>query len=334
MWEIKGIVLTAPLKGEIDNVIKFIDEYLAPRGFNTVIMQVRYRYEFKKHPEVTGYDPLSYGDVKSLLSVCRKNNIKLIPKMNLMGHQSGIHNEPTDGILHGHNKPMADEPDGLLRAYPQFDEQNGVEEVYYSRSICLSNQEARDTVCELLDELMDVFEADSVHIGCDEGFSLGVCEKCAAKQRGELFASWINGINRHVRKRGGSVLMWGDRLLSSETTGYDRWEASDNGSYTAIDLIDKDITICDWHYNFYETYPSVDVFGEAGFKILICPWRDKSSLEAFLNYAKAHDKGHIKGILMTTWCGSGYLARRLLYGEKGKWLHTEQIASTVEEIFG
>ena len=128
--------------------------------------------------------------------------------------------------------------------------------------------------------------------------------------------------------------MWGDRLLNSEKTGYDRWEASDNDSHTAIDLIDKDITICDWHYNFYEKYPSVDIFGKAGFKMLICPWRDKNNLEAFVNYAKAHDKGHIEGILMTTWCGSGDLAGRLLYGEKGKWQHTEQIAATIEEIFG
>ncbi len=327
-------MLTAPLAGEVDNVIKLIDEYLAPRGFNTVVMQVRYRYQFKNHPEVWGYEPLSLDNVKGLLAVCKKNNIKLIPKMNLIGHQSGLHNEPTDGILHGHNTALADTPDGLLRAYPQFDEQYGVSEVYYSRSICLSNSKAKNIVCELIDELMDVFESDTVHIGCDEAFSLGTCPKCSKKQKGKLIAEWINGINRHVKEKGGSLLMWGDRLLSSEEMGYDRWEASDNGSHTAIDLIDKDITICDWHYNKYEEYKSVDAFADAGFKMLICPWRDKNNLEAFVNYAKAHDRGHIEGILMTTWCGSGDLARRLLYGEQGRWLHTEQIAATIEEIFG
>ena len=63
------------------------------------------------------------------------------------------------------------------------------------------------------------------------------------------------------------------------------------------------------------------------------PWRDKDNLEAFLKYAKNHDKGHINGGLMTTWCGLGDLAKRLLYGEKGRWLHTEQIATTIEEVF-
>ena len=86
-WKKKGIVLTAPLTSEVDTVVKFIDEYLAPRSFDTVVLQIRYRYQFKSHPELWGYDPLSFGDVKKLLDVCKKNGIKLVPKMNLFGHQ-------------------------------------------------------------------------------------------------------------------------------------------------------------------------------------------------------------------------------------------------------
>lgn len=332
-WKTKGIVLTAPLNEELDDVIKFIDDYLAPRGFNMIVMQVRYRYRFRRHPEVWGYDPLSFEDVKRLLAVCRKNNIKLVPKMNLIGHQSGFPNEPTDGILHGHNEVKADIRDGLLRAYPDFDEQANEKEILYSRSICLSSKAAKIVICELIDELMDVFEADMIHIGCDEVFNAALCPECSKKSRGELISNWINSINENVRARGGTVLMWGDRLLSSSETGYDRWESSDNGSENAINTISRDIIICDWHYNKYEKYPSVDVFGKGGFKMLLSPWRDKESAEAFLNYAKANDKGHIIGVLATTWCASGDLAKRLLYGEKGRWLHTEQIASTIEEIF-
>ena len=67
--------------------------------------------------------------------------------------------------------------------------------------------------------------------------------------------------------------------------------------------------------------------------MMISPWRDKNNLEAFLDYATKHDVGHINGVLMTTWCASGDLAKRLLYGEKGRWLHTEQIANTIAEEF-
>ena len=332
-WKIKGIVLTAPLSDEIDDVIKFIDEYLAPRGFNMIVMQVRYRYQFKRHPEVWGYDPLSCEDVKRLLAVCRKNNMKLVPKMNLIGHQSGFPNEPTDGILHGHNEVLADIKDGLLRAYPDFDEQSGTREILYSRSICLSSRGARTIVCELIDELMDAFEADIIHIGCDEVFNAGLCSECSKRSRAELISGWINSLNEHIKKRGGKTLIWGDRLLSTKDTGYNRWEASDNGSDIAIDMLSKDIIICDWHYDKYEKYPSVDIFANKGFEMMISPWRDKGNLEAFIDYSIKHDKGHINGVLMTTWCGSGDLAKRLLYGERGRWLHTEQIANTIDEKF-
>ena len=332
-WRTKGIVLTAPLSEGIDDVIKFIDEYLAPRGFNLIVMQVRYRYQFKKHPEVWGYDPLSLEDVKRLLDICRKNNIKLVPKMNLIGHQSGFPNEPTDGILHGHNQVLSDIPDALLRAYPNFDEQRGTNEILYSRSICLSSKAAKIVVCELVDELMDAFEADAIHIGCDEVFNAGLCPECSKKTRAELISSWINSLNDHVKRRGGATLIWGDRLLSTKETCYNRWEASDDGSHSAIDMLSKDITVCDWHYDKYEKYPSVDIFANKGYKIFVSPWRDKDNLEAFLNYAIKHDKGHINGVLMTTWCGSVDLARRLLYGERGKWLHTEQIADTIDKTF-
>ena len=63
------------------------------------------------------------------------------------------------------------------------------------------------------------------------------------------------------------------------------------------------------------------------------PWHTVENATAFLNYAKSHDNGHIKGLLATTWCGSGDLARCILYDEKGKWQHTENIARTIKELF-
>ena len=68
-WKTKGIVLTAPLSHEIDDVVKFIDEYLAPNGCNLICLHIRYRYRFKRHPECMGYDPLSFDDVKKLAAM-------------------------------------------------------------------------------------------------------------------------------------------------------------------------------------------------------------------------------------------------------------------------
>ncbi len=333
-WKKKGIELTAPLTEDVDDVIKFIDEYLAPRGFNMIVMQIRYRYQFRRHPECCGYDPLSEKDVKRLVAVCRKHNIELVPKMNLCDHQSGLPANPTDGILHGHPtpEPMPDIKDGLLRAYPEFDELANEPAVFYSRSICLSNPVAKIVVFELLDEMMEAFETDKIHIACDEVFHLGKCPTCAKVPKAKLYADWVNSINEHVQARGGKIMMWGDRLTSTKDTGYNPWESSDVGTEEAINLISKDVIICDWHYEADKEFRSVDLFAKAGFRIMICPWKVKENAERFLNYAIAHDEGHIDGVLFTTWCGAGDLARRLLYGTPGKWVHTDQIAATIDEL--
>ena len=332
-WKTKGIVLTAPLSEDVDDVVKFIDEYLAPNGCNLICLQIRYRYRFKRHPECMGYDPLSYEDVKKLVKVCKKNNIKLVPKMNLQGHQSGVPNTPTDGILHGHDGKKPDIRDGLLRAYPEFDEQPDEPCVDYSRSLCLTNPLVKIILFDLIDELVEVFEADCMHIGCDEVFNIGICPECRKYSNAELFGNWVTDIHKHLSGMGVKMLMWSDRFLNAGKTGYNIYEASENGTDEAIDIIPKDIIMCDWHYEREKGYPSVEFYKSKGFKMLISPWRVKENAENFINYAIEHDKGHIEGLLYTTWCGSGDLARHLLYNEKGKWLHTEEIAKTLKFIF-
>lgn len=332
-WKTKGIVLTAPLTEEVDNVVKFIDEYLAPNGCNMIAMQIRYRYQFKKHPECMGYDPLSYEDVKKIVAVCKKNGIRLIPKMNLHGHQSGLPNTPTDGILHGHHEKINDIRDGLLRAYPDLDEQPN-EPAYYSRSICLTNPLVKIILFDLIDELLEVFEADAMHIGCDEVLNIGLCPECRKYSNAKLFGDWITAVHDHLASRGARMLLWGDRFLSSAETGYQEYESSANGTDPAIDTVPKDILVCDWHYEVQPGgYPSVEKYHEKGFEMLISPWRVRENTDNFIKYAVEHDKGHIAGILLTTWCGSGDLARHMLYGESGRWLHTEEIGRMVRHIF-
>lgn len=337
-WKTKGIVLTAPLTHEMDSVVRLIEEYLAPNGCNLIVLQTRYRYQFRLHPECQGYDPLSYGDVKRLLAACRRNGIRLLPKMNLLGHQSGVPNRPTDGILHGHGGRTPDIRDGLLRAYPEFDEEPDAAGVLYSRSLCLTNPLVKIIVFDLMSELLEVFEADGIHVGCDEAMNIGLCPQCAHQSAADLFAGWITALHDHAASQGAQLLMWGDRLLNSSQTGYGEYEAAANGTDAAIRLIPKDILICDWHYEAWKQYPSVRIFGDAGFHMLLSPWRVKENADRFIDSAIAAScgpsrRGQIEGLLMTTWCGSGDLSRVLLQGEEGRWEHTSQIAATVRHLF-
>ena len=168
-------------------------------------------------------------------------------------------------------------------------------------------------VFELIDELIDAFEADAFHVGMDEVFLIGDkdCPRCKGKDVGELFAKVVNELHDHlVGQKGVEMLMWGDRLLDSKATGYGKWEASATGSYRAIDRVPKDIIICDWHYEMPAVYkrmgqkspfPSVRFFQEKGFRVLPAPYENPESATAFLRVAKEDATDKMLGVLFTGW---------------------------------
>ena len=302
-WKSKGICMDAPRTADVALFCDFIRTRLAPDGIDTLVLLTRYRYAFARHPECRSWDPLTETDVKAILAACRECGIRLIPKMNLFGHQS---------------ERTRDSYDGLLRGHPEFDETPEVDPVFYCRSLCPTHPDILPLVCDLMDEMADAFECDAMHIGCDEVFDIGKCDRCRDKDTAVIFAGWVNALASHLKKRGVQTFMWGDRLLNGKSTGYGDWEASGNGTDRAVALVDHDIVICDWHYEKRDAYPSVDVFAEAGYSIYICPWRYRENAHRFYEYAAAHDRGHIRGLMLTTWGPSRRLIDALTTGEYPK----------------
>src|SRR5665647_1366660 len=102
---VRGFCIAAPQTKDLDRFIKFINEELAPRSVNTLILRVDYNYQYESHPELRDSDALSKKEVKKLVAVCKRNSIQIVPQVNLLGHQSW---NSTTG--------------NLLKIYPQFDE--------------------------------------------------------------------------------------------------------------------------------------------------------------------------------------------------------------------
>src|SRR6185295_7402687 len=62
---------------------------LAAMGINVVILEVDYNFEFKSHPELRrGKTPITKAAARKLADLCRKQNIRLIPEFQSLGHQS------------------------------------------------------------------------------------------------------------------------------------------------------------------------------------------------------------------------------------------------------
>ena len=173
---------------------------------------------------------------------------------------------------------------------------------------CRSNPDLNPVAFALIDELLDAFDADAMHVGMDEVFMIGddKCPRCCGKDKGELFAGVVNVLHRHlVDEKGVEMLMWADRLLDAKKYSYGEWEASKTGSHRAIERIPKDIILCDWHYELRKDYPSVRFFQEQGFRVLPSPWKNADAAVAFIRTARKDATERMLGVLFTGWSEGG-----------------------------
>jgi len=270
---------------------------LAKAGVNLLIFEVDYNYEYVSHPELRGDDPITRETVKKVVAMCRDYKIRLIPEFQSLGHQS-----------------WAEKTYALLTKYPQLDESPGKYAgnkgtdpwgtEFYCRSWCPLHPDLNPIIFALYDELFDVFEADALHVGMDEVFIIADadCPRCAGKSTSELFARAVNDAYDHiVKKRGKEMLMWADRLLDGKATGYGLWEASENGTNPAIDMIPKDIIMCDWHYERMKSYPSIPLFLSKGFRVLPTSFRDAKQTKKLIDFSFAFPSERMLGHLCTIW---------------------------------
>jgi hypothetical protein len=266
-------------------------EALAKQGINVIIIEVDYNFAFKSHPELRrGKTPITRDGARRFAALCKKLNIRLIPEFQSVGHQS-----------------WKQETFPLLTVYPNFDLTPGAfpnNEGIYCREWDTLNPQVWRVVFQLMDEIIDAFHADALHVGMDEVFLLGSEQSPSTKGKdpGALFAQAVNEIHKHlVRKRRVEMLMWGDRLIDGRKYDLGEWEAATNGTATAIDLIPKDIIICPWHYEPRESYSSVPMFIEKGFRVLPAGWKDLEATKALINFSRLHAGPKLLGHIFTTW---------------------------------
>jgi hypothetical protein len=297
----RAVHLMAPGHGGVPLLRRAIAEKLAPMGVNVLILEVNYNFPFASHPELRGGD-LTRDDARDLAATCRKHHIRLIPMLNALGHQS-----------------WARTTFPLLLKHPEFDETPTIPKDnpgIYCRSWCPLHPDVNRVVSDLIDELIDAFQADAFHVGMDEVFLIGEsgCPRCKGKDRAELFARAVNDLHAHiVGRRKLTMLMWADRLLDDAKFGYGKWEASRNGTAGAIDRIPKDIILCDWHYETRpQGYASVAYLEEKGFRMMPATWWNKDAALAMLREARAGATERMIGHLCTTWVGAEAVCRALL----------------------
>ena len=301
VFQVKGFCIGAPSPKGVDRFVKFINEELAPRGVNTLLILIDYNYQFVSYPQLRDSAALSKADIMKMVVACRKNNIRIIPQINMLGHQS-----------------WANHTGKLLEQFPQFDETPYIKmpEKYvwpnsdklYCKSYCPLHPELHKVIFAVIDEICDAFETDAFHAGMDEIFYLGdeQCPRCSGVDKAELYAGEVISLRNHLAEKNRELWIWGDRMIDGKTTGIGEWEASYNSTYRSVDMVPKDVVICDWHYERPDQTPIY--FAMKGFRVITCPWRtpptaviQTEDMAKFRKYATPEMKPRYYGMMQTTW---------------------------------
>lgn len=301
---VRGLAIAAPSPAQLQPFLAFIENELAPAGFNLLILRIDFNYAYTSHPELRDPDPLQQTDVKKMVALCQKHHIRLAPQINLLGHQS-----------------WAKTTHPLLKVYPEFDETPHVNtqnytgwpnpDGLYCKSYCPLHPGVHPVVFALVDEITEAFETTLFHAGMDEVFYLAddKCPRCSGRDKAELYAGEVTKIHNHLAQQQKRLMIWGDRLLDGKTTGIGMWEASMNNTHRAIDRIPKDVFICDWHYERPDQ--TAVYFAMKGFDVATCPWRKpevaQKQLEDMMRFresSKNEMKQRFQGIIATVWSGA------------------------------
>ena len=185
---------------------------MADYGYNMLILGLEYRFHYSSHPEIAMPDSLTPDAVKRLDKIAKEHNIQLVPCVNCAGHCDGI------GMTDKYNSFCA-KNDGNDR---------GIEQLR------INVPEAEKLMLDLYADIYECFSSKYFHIGGDEIRQLDlIYPELEPKERMQQAVEYLNRIIANVKAHGKTPMMWGDMLLK----------------YPAVmELLEKDVIICDWAY--------------------------------------------------------------------------------------
>ncbi|HSZ71902.1 MAG TPA: FN3 associated domain-containing protein, partial [Cytophagaceae bacterium] len=264
---------------------------LAGEGVNLIFLEVDYNFEFVSHPELRASgDVITKKGADDFAALCKQYGIRVVPQFQSLGHQS-----------------WAQYTFALLKAYPELDLTPNAfpnNEGLYCREWDPYNPRVNEIIFPLIDEILEAFHSDGLHIGMDEVFLLNSEYALSTRDKdpATVYAKVVNDFHDYfVKKKNKQLFMWADRLIDGTKYKFGEWESSLNGTAAAVDIIPKDIVLCDWHYEVRETYPSIPMFLEKGFKVLPCSYKKIDAVNALIKYSYQLENSNMMGHMFTTW---------------------------------
>ncbi len=246
-------------------------DFLARHKYNFLMLEVGGAMEFLSHPEINrgwedycqfmneypgkpqkiqhqfpwrknsihstngGGKVVSQSMVREMIDYCRKRHFEVVPEMPSLSH--------CDYLLPRHHE-LAERQDD---PYPD--------------TCCPNHPDYYPLLFELFDEIIEVFQPRSMHIGHDEYYSIGICSRCCKKESATIYADDIKKCVKFLRTRNVKTMIWGDKLLNAhfpngEGCGGAEIVANTSehqylipATWPAIDQVPRDLQIMHWYWS-------------------------------------------------------------------------------------
>lgn len=201
---------------------------LALWKINALYLYLETYFDFPSLPHFAGPGAMTAADARELDELCRSYNIKLVPMLNTLGHCGEILGTQR------YHRLIEHAPDVHPAAATNYD-------------LCACNPDTHALVDRMLNDMMDCFSSDIIHVGGDEVVNMGTCERCApaVEKRGKagLYLDYFGRIRDVAAARGRKIGIWGDMLLEHFQN------APKSEQKEAFGQLGEGVVIYDWHYH-------------------------------------------------------------------------------------
>ena len=259
--------------------------------YNELQLYTEHTFAYSNHEQVwKDASPLTPEDITWLQQECEAYGIRLVPNQNCFGHFERW-------IKHADYQHYAESPEGFIT--PWGDQRT-------VGSVLKPDDASFALVCELLDELLPLFNCDRVNIGCDETFELGqgaTKARCEKEGMGSVYADFVQRIMTYVEETHAmKPEFWGDILVKYPEE---------------IGKLSPAATALCWGYEADSPLAGDCVtYAKSGLPFTVCPgtssWRSfagrtENMIANITQAAKATLDGEADGMLLTDWGDCGHL---------------------------
>jgi hexosaminidase len=280
-FKVRGFHIDLRIQVMTMDALKDFARELADFGFNTLVMEWEGTYPFEKHVVISNRYAYTREEVKSFVEYCAGLGIGVIPLQQCFGHVEYI-------LRHESYAHLKEDPQDISQLCP------------------MQEEAARKLFSELISDMASLHPSRYFHIGGDETWLLGNCDRCAKKAadqgKSKLYVDYIKMICEIVIDLGKRPVLWADIVLKYPE---------------AVSMLPRETVFVDWNYGW-----ALDHFGEVG-KLqeqgcefwgapslrshpdnyyLACWEKHFNNLRDFIPYAR---KARYSGIIMTSWSTSG-----------------------------